>query len=72
MTSRRWLIKPMEQAAKRKNITFESIRQRGSHEIFQLDGLMIPIPRHNEIDNDLANIICKEAEAKLGKGWYQQ
>lgn len=44
MTSRRWLIKLMKQAAKRKNITFESIRQRGSHEIFQLDGLMIPIP----------------------------
>ena len=29
MTSRRWLIKLMKQAAKRKNITFESIRQRG-------------------------------------------
>lgn len=62
----------MEQAAKRKNVTFESIRQGGSHEIFQLDGLMIPLPRHNEIDNNLADIICKEAEAKLGKGWYQQ
>lgn len=72
MTSRRWLIKLMKQAAERKNVTFESIRQGGSHEIFQLDGLMIPIPRHNEIDNDLADIICKEAEAKLGKGWYQQ
>lgn len=61
-----------EASGKTKNVTFESIRQGGSHEIFQLDGLMIPIPRHNEIDNDLANIICKEAEAKLGKGWYQQ
>ena len=54
MTSRRWLIKLMKQAAERKNVTFESI------------------PRHNEIDNNLADIICKEAEAKLGKGWYQQ
>ena len=34
--------------------------------------LSFPIPRHNEIDNNLADIICKEAEAKLGKGWYQQ
>ena len=72
MTSRRWLIKLMKQAAERKNVTFESIRQGWSHEIFQLDGLMIPIPRYNEIDNNLADIICKEAEAKLGKGWYQQ
>lgn len=61
-----------EASGKTKNVTFESIRQGGSHEIFQLDGLMIPIPRHNEIDNDLANIICKEAEAKLGKGRYQR
>ena len=44
MTSRRWLIKLMKQAAERKNVTFESIRQGGSHEIFQLDGLMIPHP----------------------------
>lgn len=36
MTSRRWLIKLMKQAAERKNVTFESIRQGGSHEIFQL------------------------------------
>ncbi len=73
MTSRRWLIKLMKQAAERKNVTFESIRQGGSHEIFQLDGPYdSPSPRHNEIDNNLADIICKEAEAKLGKGWYQQ
>lgn len=44
MTSRRWLIKLMKQAAERKNVTFESTRQGGSHEIFQLDGLMIPHP----------------------------
>lgn len=44
MTSRRWLIKLMKQAAERKNVTFESIRQGGRHEIFQLDGLMIPHP----------------------------
>lgn len=67
MTSRRWLIKLMKQAAERKNITFESIRQRGSHEIFQLDGLMIPIPRHNEIDNDLANIIVRKQKPNSGK-----
>lgn len=29
MTSRRWLIKLMKQAAERKNVTFESIRQGG-------------------------------------------
>ena len=55
MTSRRWLIKLMKQAAERKNVTFESIRQGGSHEFLR--------GQYDDI---------KEAEAKLGKGWYQQ
>ena len=29
----------------------------------------LPVGFHNEIDNNLADIICKEAEAKLGKGF---
>lgn len=32
---------------------------------------MIPIPRHSEIDNVLAKIICEEAAIKLGKDWYR-
>lgn len=69
MTSRRLVIKLLRKAAKARGLTFVSVRQGGNHEIFQLDDLMIPIPRHNDIDNDLAAIIFKEAETKLGKGW---
>lgn len=34
------------------------------------DGLMIPIGRHNELDNQMAEIIYKEAAAKLGRLWW--
>lgn len=71
MTRRTVLIKLLRKAAAKQGLPFTSVRQGGNHEIFQLDGLTIPIPRHNEIDDDLATIIFKEAEIKLGKGWYQ-
>lgn len=71
MTSRRLIIRMLRTAAKQRGLTFVHVRQGANHEIFQLGDLMIPIPRHNEIDNDLAAIIFKEAETTLGKGWYR-
>jgi hypothetical protein len=32
----------------------------------------IPIPRHNEIGNRMAEVIYKEAAAKLGKDWWKK
>lgn len=72
MTTRKTLIARLRKAAKRHGMRFVSVRQGGRHEIFQLDDLMIPIPRHQTIDDDLANIIYREAESKLGKGWYRR
>ena len=36
-----------------------------------VDGLMIPIGRHNDLDNQMAEIIYKEAAAKPGKRWWK-
>jgi hypothetical protein len=33
--------------------------------------LLIPIARHNQIDNMMAVIIYKECAAKLGKDWWK-
>jgi hypothetical protein len=46
-------------------------REGGNHAVYSLDGLMIPMPRHNEIDDRLAQQIYKECEPKLGKGWWR-
>jgi hypothetical protein len=47
-------------------------RVKANHTVFNLDGLMIPIARHNEIDNQMAEIIYKECADKLGKDWWRR
>ncbi len=46
-------------------------REGANHTVFNLDGLMIPIGRHNDLDNQMAEIIYKEAAEKLGKRWWK-
>jgi mRNA interferase HicA len=45
-------------------------REGGNHAIYKnpSNGLSTGIPRHNEIDNDLARRICKELGIKKPKG----
>lgn len=35
-------------------------------------GIKIPIARHNEIGNRMAEVIYKGAAAKLGKDWWKK
>ncbi len=44
-------------------------RRRQPHPL--LDGLRIPIHRHNEVIERTATRIYKECEAKLGKDWWK-
>ncbi|OZG62291.1 YcfA-like family protein [Bifidobacterium lemurum] len=69
MTKRKTLIRALRRAARARGMEFILARQGANHEVYKLGGLMIPIPRHTEIDDRLADRICDEAEAKLGKGW---
>ena len=69
MTKRKALIRALRKAARSQGMEFFLLRQGGNHEVYSLNGLMIPIPRHTEIDERLASHICDEAETQLGKGW---
>lgn len=68
---RRDLIKRITSEAKRQHKTFEIEREGGNHTVYNLDGLTIPVPRHNEINERTARDILKECETKLGKGWWK-
>ncbi|WEV58667.1 type II toxin-antitoxin system HicA family toxin [Bifidobacterium sp. ESL0728] len=70
MVQRKWLIKALRKEAKAQGIQVRE-RQGGNHEIFYLDNLRIPIPRHNELEKPTAQLIIKEASAKLGKDWLK-
>lgn len=68
---RRDLLKTIRDAAHAAGLGFESVRSRGAHEVFSLDGLIIPVPRHREIAEGTARSILKQCEAKLGKDWWR-
>ena len=72
MTNRKKLLKEIRDAARRRGLVFEKdSRKGGNHEIWKLDGLAIPIPRHREIAEITAGMIRKEAQPKLGKEWWK-
>lgn len=58
---RRALIKQITSEATRQNMAFE-IDREGKHTVYSLDGLMIPIPRHSEINERTARDTLKECE----------
>ncbi len=68
---RRDLLKTILTAARAAGLGFESVRSRGAHEVFSLDGLTIPVPRHREIAEGTARSILRQCEAKLGKDWWR-
>ena len=57
MTKRRDIIKIIATAAVAQGVTF-TVTREGS--------------RHNEIGNRMAEVIYKEAAAKLGKDWWKK
>jgi hypothetical protein len=50
---------------------WDLLRSAGGHDIWSLDGIRIPIPRHNEINEYTAQGILKATESKLGEGWWR-
>ncbi|GEE01406.1 hypothetical protein nbrc107696_18520 [Gordonia spumicola] len=71
MTKRRDILKMLKQGARAAGVTYEAV-EGGNHTVVKLDGYRVPVARHNEIDNSMAIIIYKEAEAKLGKDWWKK
>ena len=72
MTKRRDIIKTIATAAADQGIAFTVSREGARHTVYDLDGDMIPIARHNEIGNRMAEVIYKEAAAELGKDWWKK
>lgn len=68
---RRDLIKTIEQAARMRDISWTVHSEGARHTIYKLAGKRIPIERHTEIDNLLAEKIFKECEEVLGSRWWR-
>jgi hypothetical protein len=71
LVKRREVIKRIASEAKTKGVAWKQDREGANHTVYTLAGLQVPIPRHNEIHDRLAERIFKECEPKLGKGWWR-
>ena len=68
---RRAVIKKIEQGAKRSGVSWTLHSEGANHAIYMLGGKRIPIERHTEIDDLLAEKVFKECEEVLGKRWWR-
>lgn len=71
MPKRTEVIKTIEDAAKARGIAFTFKRRGGNHDIFDLDGLPIPIGRHREFTNQHTEKVYRECQPKLGDRWWK-
>ncbi|MGW5519243.1 hypothetical protein [Nocardia africana] len=70
MTKRRDIIKAIRDAANEQDLTIE-VTEGGNHTLIVLDGMKIPVPRHNEVREQTTRSIYKQAAAKLGEDWWK-
>lgn len=71
MTKRRDVLNSIRLAAQERGLEWVEVREGARHTVYALDGLRIPVPRHREIDDQMARVIFRECEPKLGKDWLR-
>jgi hypothetical protein len=67
----REVIRKIAQQARASGLSWTLARHGANHDVYDLDGLMVPIPRHAEVTNRFAVIVWRECEPKLGKDWWK-
>lgn len=69
---RRDLLRAIDEAAKAAGLPWTLVREGASHELWELDGTRVTIPRHRAINELTALGILRELDAKLGKDWWRR
>jgi hypothetical protein len=69
---RRQILSTIAREAQRQGKYWQQQREGANHEIWTCGSIEIPIPRHTEIGNGMAEMIFKELEGELGKDWWRR
>ena len=69
---RREVIKKIATAARKQEAEWILAREGANHTVYTLNGVVVPIPRHNELGEIFSVDIFKECEDVLGKGWWKK
>jgi hypothetical protein len=66
------LIRRLRREARVHGLSLVLVRQGSRHEIWRCGHVMIPIPRHREIDETTAEDgIYRRLEGLFGEGWWR-
>lgn len=68
---RKDLLKRMNAEARRQGVAWVLVREGGNHSVYRVGNTTIPVPRHREIGERMAQEILRQAEPELGKGWWR-
>ncbi len=68
---KRELLRRIARQAKERKVEWVFDGPGSKHDIWILKGRKIPVPRHTEIGEGLAEDIFKDCEFALGKRWWK-
>ena len=68
---RRVLIYRIRAVAANHGVSCHLIRQGSRHEIWEVGGLRLAVPRHRDISEWTAEAILRELEPIFGEGWWR-
>ena len=66
------LLRRIAQSARRQGVAWRLDRQGANHEIWRCGRTCVPVARHTEIGERLAQTMLKELEGELGKDWWRR
>ncbi len=67
---RRRLVGMIADRAGQLGVSWTLRRNGANHDLYDLDGTMIPIPRHRTIAPPTARDILKQTQPTLGERWW--
>jgi len=59
-------------AARSAGLEWLLVREGAGHEVWELDGIRVMVPRHREINERTALAILRVLEDRLGDRWWRQ
>jgi hypothetical protein len=68
---KRDLINRIAKRAKQQGVAWAEGEPGSKHDRWYLEGQLIPVPRHTDIGEGLAESIFKDCEFALGKRWWK-
>ncbi len=66
------LLRRIAKAARAKGVVWQLERQGAGHEIWRCGETPMPLPRHKEIGDRLAEAVFAGLEIELGKDWWRR